>query len=71
MGQEPSKAYQKPASIEDNIIEMKIQSKQLIRAGKKAEKEAGSYQKKAKEALKKNNEESAKMFLMSASQKHK
>jgi len=57
-------------SLEDSMIEMKMQSKSLERAAKKAEKEAGKYQKKAKDALKKNDEESAKMFLMSAASKH-
>jgi charged multivesicular body protein 1 len=48
---------------------MKIQCKQLERAGKKAEKEEQTYKKKAKEALKKNNEEGAKLYLMSAASK--
>ncbi|XP_031505845.1 uncharacterized protein LOC116268266 [Nymphaea colorata] len=50
---------------------MKLQSKALGRAAKKAEKEAATYQKKAKEVLKKNNEEAAKMYLMSAAAKTK
>lgn len=50
---------------------MKIQSKTLARAAKKAEKEAAAYQKKAKEVLKKNNEEAAKMYLMNAAAKTK
>ena len=56
-------------SLEDSIIEMKIQSKGLERQAKKAEKESAKYQKKAKDALKKNDEESAKMYLMSAASK--
>lgn len=55
MGIEQSKPNPKRPSLEDNIIEMKIQCKQLERAGKKAEKEEATYKKKAKEALKKNN----------------
>ena len=43
-------------SLEDSIIEMKIQSKQLERAAKKASQESDKYQKKAKDALKKNDE---------------
>lgn len=50
---------------------MKIQSKTLARAAKKAEKEAAAYQKKAKEVLNKNNEEAAKMYLMNAAAKTK
>ena len=69
MGIEQSKPNPKRPSLEDNIIEMKIQCKQLERAGKKAEKEEANYKKKAKEALKKNNEEGAKMFLMTAASK--
>lgn len=34
---------------------MKIQSKQVMRAAKKAEKESEKYKKQAKDALKKNN----------------
>ena len=69
MGQDEQKPVPKKMSLEDNIIEMKIQCKQLERASKKAEKESHSYQKKAKEALKKNSEEGAKMYLMSAANK--
>lgn len=70
MGNEQPKAVQKP-TLEDSIIEMKMQSKALGRAAKKAEKETAVYQKKAKEALKKNNEEAAKMYLMTAAAKNK
>lgn len=70
MGNEQPKKVNKP-SLEDSIIEMKIQSKTLTRAAQKAEKEATAYQKKAKEVLKKNNEEAAKMYLMNAAAKTK
>ncbi len=69
MGQDQTKPPPKKMSMEDSIIEMKMQCKMLERASKKAEKESASYQKKAKEALKKNNEEAAKMYLMSAASK--
>lgn len=39
MGAEPPKP-QKKVTIEDSIIEMKIQSKAIMRASKKAEKES-------------------------------
>lgn len=38
MGQEQPKPMAKTMTLEDNIIEMKIQCKQLERASKKAEK---------------------------------
>ena len=56
--------------LDDAIIEMKIQSKGIQRASKKSEKESEKYRKQAKDALKKNNEEGAKLYLVSASQKH-
>lgn len=56
MGQDQNKPPPKKMSMEDSVIEMKMQCKMLERASKKAEKESASYQKKAKEALKKNNE---------------
>lgn len=56
-------------SLEDTIIEMKIQSKGIMRAAKKAEKDSEKYKKQAKDALKKNNEEGAKLYITSASQK--
>jgi len=56
MGVDQTKPNLKRPSLEDNIIEMKLQCKQLERAAKKAEKEEATYKKKAKEALKKNNE---------------
>lgn len=42
-------------SLDDAIIEMKIQSKGLVRQAKKSEKESQKYKKQAKDALKKNN----------------
>ena len=48
---------------------MKIQAKGIKRAANKAEKESEKYKKQAKDALKKNNEEGAKLYLVSASQK--
>jgi len=71
MGQDNHKQAIKKPSMEDNIIDMKLQSKALTRAAKKSEKESAAYMKKAKEALKKNNEEAAKMYLASAASKTK
>ncbi len=48
MGNEQPKPVHKQPSLEDSIIDMKIQAKTVARAGKKAEKEAALYQKKAK-----------------------
>ena len=64
-------APKKRISVEDATIEMKIQCKTLERSAKKAEKESDQYQKKAKNMLKHNNEEGAKMYLMSAAAKRK
>jgi charged multivesicular body protein 1 len=69
MGNE-NKPPPKKMSLEDSLIEMKMQSKMLERSAKKAEKESEKYRKKAKDALKKNEEEGAKMYLMSAASKH-
>lgn len=44
-------------------------SKRLHRESTKSMKESAAYMKKAKEALKKNNEDSAKLFLQSAASK--
>ena len=60
----------KKMTLDDSIIQMKMQSKALERSAKKAEKQSQKYKKKAKDALKKNDEESAKMYLMSAASKH-
>ena len=68
MGNEPP-PKKKKMSLEDATIEMKIQSKQVMRAAKKAEKESEKYKKQAKDALKKNNEDFAKLYITSASQK--
>lgn len=68
MGNEPPKPVKK-VTLEDTIIDMKIQSKGVMRAAKKAEKESEKYKKQAKDALKKNNEDFAKLYITSASQK--
>ena len=62
----PQKA--KPA-LEDILIEMKMNSKKLNRESAKASKDSQAYMKKAKEALKKNNEEGAKLYLQTAASK--
>lgn len=56
-------------TLDDALIEMKINSKRMNRESAKAMKESQNYMKKAKEALKKNNEEGAKMYLQSAASK--
>lgn len=65
-GSQPQKP--KP-TLEDALIEMKINSKRLNRESTKAMKESQTYMKKAKEALKKNNEDGAKLYLQSAASK--
>lgn len=56
-------------TLEDALIEMKINSKRMNRESGKAMKESQQYMKKAKEALRKNNEDGAKMYLQSAASK--
>ena len=48
---------------------MKIASKRMHKDSGKSLKESGQYMKKAKDALQKNNEESAKLYLQSAASK--
>jgi len=61
MGNDQSKkAPTKPFDIDDTILEMRMQAKMLERTSKKSEKEAQQQVKKAKDALKKGNEEGAK-----------
>ena len=56
-------------TLEDALIEMKINSKRMNRESGKAMKDSQNYMKKAKEALRKNNEDGAKMYLQSAASK--
>ncbi len=61
MGNDHGKqAPTKPFDIDDTILEMKMQAKMIERTSKKSEKEAQQQVKKAKDALKKGNEEGAK-----------
>jgi charged multivesicular body protein 1 len=71
MGNDHPKTQAKPMDIDDTIFEMKMQSKSLERASHKSEKEAQECVKKAKGALKKGNEEGAKLYLQNASTKTK
>jgi charged multivesicular body protein 1 len=48
---------------------MKMASKRMARESAKSMKESNAYMKKAKEALKKNNEEGAKLYLQTAASK--
>eukprot|EP00330_Aristerostoma_sp_ATCC50986_P009341 CAMPEP_0114576446 /NCGR_PEP_ID=MMETSP0125-20121206/1207_1 /TAXON_ID=485358 ORGANISM="Aristerostoma sp., Strain ATCC 50986" /NCGR_SAMPLE_ID=MMETSP0125 /ASSEMBLY_ACC=CAM_ASM_000245 /LENGTH=369 /DNA_ID=CAMNT_0001764967 /DNA_START=101 /DNA_END=1211 /DNA_ORIENTATION=- len=57
--------------IEDAIFNMKFTAKQFENAAKKAQKEQKKEIQKAKDALKKNNEEGAKLFLQNAATKYK
>jgi len=67
MGNNPPPA--KRPTMEDTLIEMKMSSKRMARESAKSLKESNAYMKKAKEALKKNNEEGAKLYLQSAASK--
>lgn len=48
MGNQPQPKPQPKMSLEDAIIDMKIQSKQVVRAAKNSEKESQQYMKRAK-----------------------
>ena len=51
------------------LLQMKMKSKQFMRESNKSLKEKETYYKKAKESMKKGNEEGAKMFLEIVQQK--
>ena len=60
---------QKQPSLDDLLIEMKINAKRMNKESLKATKDSQNYMKKAKEALRKNNEDAAKLYLKTASSK--
>ena len=66
MGSTPQKP--KP-TLQDALIELKMNSKRMTRESAKSMKESQNYMKKAKEALKKNNEDGAKLYLQTAASK--
>lgn len=53
----------------DIILDLRMTKKRLEAEARKAEKDSQKDQAKAKEALKKNNEESARLFLQNAMNK--
>ena len=67
MGSEQPK--RQAPTMEDTLIEMKIASKRMARESAKSMKDSQNFMKKAKDALKKNNEEGAKLYLQSAAAK--
>ncbi len=67
MGSEQPK--KQAPTMEDTLIEMKIASKRMARESTKSMKESQNFVKKAKQALRKNNEEAAKLYLQSAATK--
>ena len=69
MGNNPPPPPKAP-TMEETIIEMKMTARRFANESKKAEKEEKQNMDKAKMALKKNNEEGAKLYLMSAAAKH-
>lgn len=56
-------------SLDDLLIQMRINAKKMNKESLKAAKDSQNYMKKAKEALRKNNEEGAKLYLKTASSK--
>jgi len=65
MGNKP----QAKPTLEDALIDMKINSKRMARESQKSMKESQNCMKKAKDALRKNNEDGAKLYLQSAASK--
>ena len=60
---------QKQPSLDDLLIEMKINAKRMSKESLKVTKYSQNYMRKAKEALRKNNEDDAKLYLKTASSK--
>jgi len=73
MGHKSSKNKKKQPEedIQDMILGMRLTSKQFQNAAKRAQKDQEKEIKKAREALKKSNEEGAKLFLQNAANKYK
>ena len=69
MGNQPQQPKQKPVDMMDALINMKMKSKQFARESTKADKEKLQNIAKAKDSLKKGNEEGARLFLELADQK--
>lgn len=65
MGNKP----QPKPTLEDALIQLKINGKKFNRDAAKAMKESQGYMKKAKETLKKNNEDGTKLYLQNAASK--
>lgn len=69
MGNTPKTPAQKPIDMNEALMNMKLKSKQFSRESTKSEKEREKNIAKAREQLKKGNEEGAKLFLELATQK--
>ena len=69
MGNNPKAPAQKPIDMNEALMNMKMKSKQFDRESSKSLKESEKNILKAKEHLKKGNEEGAKLFLELAAQK--
>ena len=69
MGSDNSKPNVPQPSMTDVLVNMKMKSKTFQRESNKAMKEKEAYYKKAKEQLKKGNQEGAQMFLEMVQQK--
>eukprot|EP00331_Platyophrya_macrostoma_P024668 CAMPEP_0176437400 /NCGR_PEP_ID=MMETSP0127-20121128/18597_1 /TAXON_ID=938130 /ORGANISM="Platyophrya macrostoma, Strain WH" /LENGTH=209 /DNA_ID=CAMNT_0017821015 /DNA_START=122 /DNA_END=751 /DNA_ORIENTATION=- len=71
MGEKQSKPVETPKmDVDDMILELRMKSKQLERESNRSKKESEKEVVKAKAALKKNNEEGAKLYLQTAQMKH-
>ena len=69
MGNSEPVVKKKESSLEDIVLELKMASKRFQSESNRAEKEKQKQMNKAKEAVKKGNDESAKLYLANAAQK--
>jgi len=69
MGNQAGKNQPQPIDMNEALMNMKMKGKQFSRESGKCDKEKDKYIVKAKEALKKGNEEGARLFLELAQQK--
>ncbi len=69
MGNTPTKNQPQPIDMNEALISMKMKGKQFSRESSKCDKERDKHIAKAKETLRKGNEEGARLFLELAEQK--
>ncbi len=66
MGTNETKPKKQEPTLDEVVLELKMASKRFQMESNRAEKEKGKQMNKAKEAVKKGNDESAKLYLANA-----